>query len=87
MPEPVKAERLAVLQALLLQQQRAFNQHCVGYVLPVLFEKPGRHPGQLVGRSPYLQAVHADAPADRIGQIVPVMIRAARPNSLAGEIA
>ena len=86
-PEPVKAERLAVLQALLLQQQRAFNQHCVGHVLPVLFEKPGRHPGQLVGRSPYLQAVHADAPADRIGQIVPVMIRAAQPNSLAGEIA
>jgi tRNA-2-methylthio-N6-dimethylallyladenosine synthase len=53
----------------------------------VLFEKPGRHQGQLVGRSPYLQAVHANAPADRIGEIVPVMIRAARPNSLSGEIA
>ena len=87
MPEPVKTERLTVLQASLQQQQRAFNADCVGHVLPVLFEKPGRHPGQLVGRSPYLQAVHADAPADRIGQIVPVMIRAARPNSLAGEIA
>ena len=86
-PEPVKTERLTVLQASLQQQQRAFNADCVGHVLPVLFEKPGRHPGQLVGRSPYLQAVHADAPADRIGQIVPVMIRAAQPNSLAGEIA
>ena len=55
-PEPVKAERLAELQALLQQQQRAFNAACVGRVLPVLFEKPGRHDGQLVGRSPYLQA-------------------------------
>ena len=55
-PEPVKAERLAELQALLQQQQRAFNAACVGRVLPVLFEKPGRHDGQLVGRSPYLQS-------------------------------
>ena len=86
-PEPVKTERLAALQALLLQQQRAFNAACIGSALPVLFEKPGRHQGQLVGRSPYLQAVHAEAPADRIGEIVPVMIRAAQPNSLAGDIA
>ncbi len=71
-PEPVKAERLAALQALLREQQRAFNASCVGRVLPVLFEKPGRHPGQLVGRSPYLQAVHAEAAAERIGEIVPV---------------
>jgi tRNA-2-methylthio-N6-dimethylallyladenosine synthase len=86
-PEPVKAARLATLQAALQQQQRAFNQDCVGRLLPVLFEKPGRHRGQLVGRSPYQQAVHADAPAERIGEIVPVMIRATQPNSLAGEIA
>jgi tRNA-2-methylthio-N6-dimethylallyladenosine synthase len=85
-PEPVKVERLAALQALLLQQQRAFNQDCVGRVLPVLFEKPGRHEGQLVGRSPYLQAVHAEMPPQRIGEIVPILIRAAQPNSLAGEI-
>jgi tRNA-2-methylthio-N6-dimethylallyladenosine synthase len=84
--EPVKAERLAALQALLQQQQRAFNQSCVGRVLPVLFEKPGRHEGQLVGRSPYLQSVHAEAGAERIGEIVPVTIRAAQPNSLAGVI-
>src|SRR4051812_19064965 len=86
-PEPVKAERLAQLQALLQQQTRAFNAACVGRVLPVLFEKPGRHDGQLVGRSPYLQAVHADAAPQRIGEIVPVMIRRAEPNSLAGTVA
>jgi tRNA-2-methylthio-N6-dimethylallyladenosine synthase len=84
--EPVKAERLARLQEVLRKQQRAFNEACVGRVLPVLFEKPGRHPGQLVGRSPYLQSVHADAAASRIGDIVPLLIRHAEPNSLAGAI-
>ena len=85
-PEPVKAERLAALQVVLQQQQRAFNQGCVGKILPVLFDKPGRHPGQLVGRSPYLQSVHAAAAPDRIGEILPVMVRAIEPNSLAGAI-
>jgi tRNA-2-methylthio-N6-dimethylallyladenosine synthase len=85
-PEQAKAERLAELQALLVEQQRAFNRACVGRVLPVLFEKPGRYPGQLAGRSPYLQAVHADAPADRVGQIVAVAIGEARANSLAGVV-
>src|SRR5579862_8551203 len=86
-PEPVKAERLAALQALLGEQQRAFNAGCVGRTLPVLLERPGRHKGQLVGRSPYLQSVHAEAPAERIGEIVAVTIAAARPNSLAGIVA
>ena len=85
-PEAIKAERLAELQVLLQQQQRAFNQSCVGQVLPVLFEKPGRHLGQLVGRSPYLQSVHAAAAGDRVGEIVPMLIRAAEPNSLAGTL-
>ncbi len=85
-PEPVKAARLAALQALLHEQQRAFNEACVGRVVPVLFEKPGRHQGQLVGRSPYLQSVHAEAAAELIGAVVPVTIRAAGPNSLAGAI-
>ena len=85
-PEAVKGERLAELQALIEAQQRAFNLSCVGRVLPVLFEKPGRHPGQLVGRSPYLQSVHAEAAAERIGEIVPLTIRAAEANSLAGAI-
>jgi tRNA-2-methylthio-N6-dimethylallyladenosine synthase len=85
-PDHVKSERLAELQALLGEQQRAFNQACIGRVLPVLFEKPGRHPGQLVGRSPYLQSVHADAMEDRIGNIAAVRIEAARSNSLAGAV-
>jgi tRNA-2-methylthio-N6-dimethylallyladenosine synthase len=85
-PEPAKAERLAELQALLQKQQRAFNAATVGTTLPVLFEKPGRHNGQLVGRSPYLQPVHADASPEGIGQILPVEIVRASANSLAGRI-
>jgi tRNA-2-methylthio-N6-dimethylallyladenosine synthase len=86
-PEEVKSERLAALQILLMQQQREFNQACVGRVLPVLFEKPGRHEGQLVGRSPYLQSVHVAAPADLIGDIVPVLVAGASTNSLSGSLA
>ena len=63
-PDAVKSERLARLQELLEAQQAAFNARWVGCALPVLFEKPGRRPGQLVGRSPYLQAVHAEAAAE-----------------------
>jgi tRNA-2-methylthio-N6-dimethylallyladenosine synthase len=85
--EAVKDERLARLNALLDEQARAFNASQVGRVLPVLFERPGRHPGQLIGRSPYLQAVHATAPDRLIGQIVPVRIEAAARMSLAGALA
>ena len=85
-PEPVKAERLQRLQVLLDTQQLAFNTAQEGRVLPVLFEKAGRHPGQLIGRSPYLQAVHAAAPDRMIGRIVPVRIGRAGPNSLAGAL-
>ena len=59
-PETVKAERLATLQALLKEQQAAFNAASVGRTLPVLLERPGRKPGQGVGRSPHMQAVHVD---------------------------
>ncbi|HEX5455550.1 MAG TPA: tRNA (N6-isopentenyl adenosine(37)-C2)-methylthiotransferase MiaB [Stellaceae bacterium] len=85
--EPVKAGRLAELQLLLQEQQRSFNNSCIGTAMPVLFEKPGRHPGQLAGRSPYLQAVHADMPVERIGDIVSLTITAAEANSLAGALA
>src|SRR5262249_14868953 len=61
--EPDKVERLARLQELIEQHRRAFNAQCRGKILPVLFERPGRLPGQLVGRSPYLQPVQAMAPA------------------------
>jgi tRNA-2-methylthio-N6-dimethylallyladenosine synthase len=84
--EPVKAARLAELQALLDEQQQHFNAGMVGRVLPVLFEKPGRHPGQLVGRTPFLQPVHAAAPARLVGSILPVEILRADANSLAGAV-
>ena len=87
LPEPVKAERLTALQALLREQQHAFNTASIGRVVPVLFEKPGRHPGQLVGRSPYLQPVHVDLGAERIGDILPVRITKAPANSLLGVVA
>jgi len=85
--EEVKAERLAALQELLDRQQRAFNEACEGRTLPVLLEREGRHSGQLVGRSPYLQAVHVQAGADRIGSIADIDITAAGPNSLTGAMA
>jgi tRNA-2-methylthio-N6-dimethylallyladenosine synthase len=92
-PEAVKAERLAALQALLGEQQKRFNTDTVGRTLPVLLEKPGRHAGQLVGRSPYMQAVHVTIDdASRggrkpgIGSIVPVEIVGAGPHSLEGRV-
>jgi tRNA-2-methylthio-N6-dimethylallyladenosine synthase len=86
-PEQVKSERLATLQQLLAKQQSDFNAACVGRILPVLFEKPGRHEGQLVGRSPYLQSVHVAAAVDRIGEILPALISGASANSLSGSLA
>lgn len=83
--DPLKADRLARLQALLNDQQSAFNAACVGRVLPVLFERAGRRPGQMVGRSPYLQAVHALLDGTSVGAVQPVKIVASGPNSLAAE--
>jgi tRNA-2-methylthio-N6-dimethylallyladenosine synthase len=85
--DAVKDERLARLNTLLDDQARAFNASQVGKTLPVLFERKGRHPGQLIGRSPYLQAVHATAPDRLIGQIVPVRIESAARMSLGGVLA
>jgi len=84
--DQVKSERLAILQALLEEQRQAFNQATVGRELDVLFEKPGRHPGQIVGKSPYLQAVHVERRAATIGDLCPVLITSAGPNSLAGRL-
>ena len=85
-PEAVKAERLAMLQQLLSEQQIAFNRGCVGRELDVLLEAEGRRPGQLLGRSPFMQAVHVAAPARLKGRILPVRIEGAHPNSLAGRL-
>ncbi len=86
-PEDVKAERLQILQALLIEQNRTFSKTCIGRVLPVLFEKPGRKQGQAVGRSPYLQPVHVDDAQNLVGELHPVRIAAALPNSLRGVLA
>jgi tRNA-2-methylthio-N6-dimethylallyladenosine synthase len=85
-PEEEKDARLHELQALLRAQQGAFNADCVGRTVAVLFTGPGRHPGQVAGRSPWLQPVHAAAPATLIGRIVPVKITAANPNSLSATL-
>ena len=85
-PESVKSNRLDILQRLLKRQQRDFNEACVGKTLSVLLEKRGRHDGQLVGRSPYLQSVYVAA-TDRAGDIVPVCILGANTNSLSGSLA
>ncbi len=84
--ETVKSERLAELQSLLDAQQRRFNESCVGQVMTALFDRPGRHPGQLVGRSPYMQAVHAQAPRSLLGSLRPVEITAGLANSLSGTL-
>ncbi|MGH7126910.1 MAG: MiaB/RimO family radical SAM methylthiotransferase, partial [Stellaceae bacterium] len=84
-PDVIKTERLARLQELLEAQRQAFNRSQVGRTLEVLLEQPGRHPGQLVGRSPYLQPVHMLAPPHLVGEIVTARIVGAEPNSLAGE--
>jgi tRNA-2-methylthio-N6-dimethylallyladenosine synthase len=88
--EAVKAERLAGLQQLLAAQATAFNATCVGRSLPVLLERPGRKPGQLVGRSPYMQSVYVAVPEVAIsrlrGTMMEVQIDAAHSNSLAGRL-
>ena len=86
-PDATKDARLAELQAELRRQQTQFNREQVGRTLPILMERPGRHSGQLVGRSPFMQPVHAAAPATMTGTVVDVHITAAMPNSLAGQIA
>jgi tRNA-2-methylthio-N6-dimethylallyladenosine synthase len=85
-PDEIKSDRLTRLQALLGSQQQAFNEACINRKMPILLEKPGRHPGQLVGRSPYLQSVYIDAGTHAIGDMVNVTIDAVGSNSLSAHI-
>ena len=89
-PEAVKSERLEVLQMELAEQQTAFNRNSVGLRMPVLFERLGRHPGQIVGRTPYMQAINVEVgagnPSDFLGQLHEVEVRDVLPNSLAGRL-
>jgi tRNA-2-methylthio-N6-dimethylallyladenosine synthase len=85
-PEDVKSERLQILQALLIEQQTKFNRACAGREMKVLFDRPGRKPGQVLGRSPWLQPVHVENAAHLIGQIRDVRIESASSNSLKGAL-
>ena len=84
--EKIKKERLEILQDLLFNYQNQFNQSCIGKTMPVLFESQGRHKGQLIGRTPYMQNLHANIPADQLNKIVNVKITAATTNSLSGKM-
>jgi tRNA-2-methylthio-N6-dimethylallyladenosine synthase len=84
--EAEKDDRLQELQALLRAQQAAFNRSRVGMRVPVLFTGPGRHPGQVTGRSPWLHPVHANGPASLIGKEAQVTIAAAHTNSLSATL-
>jgi len=87
LPEAVKDERLQRLQQEIERAQAAFMARCVGMSFDVLFERPGRSPGQIVGRSPYSQPVPVLAPATLIGEIMSVTITEVRTNSLFGALA
>ena len=86
-PEPVKAERLARLQQRISESRAAFNASRVGMIADVLFEKPGRHVGQIVGRSPWLSPVQVTADKGLIGSIARVEITDVGANSLFGRLA
>jgi tRNA-2-methylthio-N6-dimethylallyladenosine synthase len=86
-PEEVKVERLARLQALLSQQALSFNQQWIGKTLPVLFDREGKREGQMMGKSPYLQSVYVNDAMQHAGKMVDVRITDAKMNSLTGVIA
>jgi tRNA-2-methylthio-N6-dimethylallyladenosine synthase len=84
--EATKARRLAALQDLIEAQRQAFNLASLGQRLDVLFEKPGRNEGQLIGRSPTMQSVFAEGPQSLIGQLMQVEMIGVEPRSLRGRI-
>ena len=80
-------ERLVRLQELIDSQQSAFNRATIGNTVDVLFERTARNPGQIVGRTAYLQPAHVMACEDIIGQVLPVRIDSLERYSLLGELA
>ncbi|TDQ78589.1 tRNA-i(6)A37 thiotransferase enzyme MiaB [Dongia mobilis] len=84
-PESVMDGRLQEIQALLERQLTEFNRATIGRRVPVLIEKPGRHPGQMIGKSPWLQPVHALLPAGTIGREVEIEITELKHYSLGGQ--
>ncbi len=86
-PEEAKDERLYRLQAKIDARQAAFMRAQVGTTADVLFERPGKRPGQVVGRSPWLMPVHVDGPVDLVGTIARVRFTETHGNSLFGALA
>ena len=86
-PNEIAGERLSRLQRLLDDQKRRFNARMVGRTLPVLFERRGRHPGQVAGRTPFMQWLHADGDDASIGTIAEATVVEASPNGLGGALA
>ena len=86
-PEAIKVERLDILQKELSKQQLLFNESCVGKVMPVLFEKPGKFDAHIVGKTPYMQSAYIDnADKSLIGKIVNVKINNGSAISVSGEV-
>ena len=81
-PEPVKEERLARLQAAITEGAYAFNKASVGRTTEILLERPGRKPGQLIGKTPWLQSAVVEIPGAKIGDLIAVEITAGQPNSV-----
>lgn len=84
--DDVAGERLQRLQTLITRQQVAVQEAMIGRTVQVLFEKPGRNLGQMIGKSDYLHSVHVDGPADLRGQIATVEIVESKTNSLMGRL-
>jgi tRNA-2-methylthio-N6-dimethylallyladenosine synthase len=85
-PEEVKTERLAILQDILYQQQKTFNDSFVGKEVEVLLEKKGRKDNQAVGKSEYLQSVHINDADHLIGKIIKAKVIESKTNSLFAEL-
>jgi tRNA-2-methylthio-N6-dimethylallyladenosine synthase len=86
-PEEVKSQRLARIQALIAKKQDEFNTKAIGKVMPVLFEKKGKHQGQLVGKTPYMQNVYLNNTQEKdLGTIKNVLISNINVNSLEATI-
>jgi len=85
-PQKEKEERLQILQHLLREQQIRFNNLWIDKTFFVLFDRPGRHENQYIGRSPYLQPVHVRSTENILGKILPVKINSVFPNSLEGQL-
>jgi tRNA-2-methylthio-N6-dimethylallyladenosine synthase len=81
-PEPVKEDRLARLQTAITASAHAFNKASVGRHTEILLERPGRKPGQLIGKTPWLQSAVVEIPGVRIGDLIAVEITAGQPNSV-----